>query len=408
MVAEILRDQGDNLTNKKITLPLQSARTLVFQWYSALAEFDRAAWQRLSSPYNLPFLDWDWLNLLETSGCVGGDTGWVPLHLGVQRSGRLVAAAALYVKYHSRGEFVFDQPIAEISEQLNLPYYPKLLGMSPFTPATGYRFLIDQNEDELALCGLMLEEINTMCEKQNFSGCHFLRVDPHWGALMSSLGLSRWLHHALIWENRGYANFDDYLASFRSKRRKSIRRERLKQSQQAVRLITVPGLEAREAWFERMYDFYAATCQKFLNMSHYLNPRFFHGLAGNLANHIVFVAAFEGNDEINPVALSMLVRAGEQLYGRYWGSENHYEHLHFEACYYQPIQWAIANDIRFFDAGSGNARHKRQRGFLAQPSFSLHRFYQPMIDGIWRANADRINQIEQRHINAINTSSRSA
>ena len=98
-----------------------SAETLVFQWHATLAEFERAAWQRLSRPYNFPFLDWDWLNLLETSGCVGGKTGWLPLHLGVWRSGRLIAAAALYVKFHSRGEFVFDQQIAEISEQLNLP-----------------------------------------------------------------------------------------------------------------------------------------------------------------------------------------------------------------------------------------------------------------------------------------------
>ena len=384
-----------------------SAKTLVFKWRATLAEFDRAAWQRLSRPYNFPFLDWDWLNLLETSGCVGGKTGWLPLHLGVWRSGRLVAAAALYVKFHSRGEFVFDQQIAEISEQLNLPYYPKLLGMSPFTPAPGYRFLIDQNENELALCRFMLEEINTMCQQQGFSGCHFLRVDPRWGAYMSALGLSRWLHHALIWENQGYDNFDDYLATFKSKRRKSIRRERLKQTQQAVNVITVPGLEAREAWFARMYDFYAATCQKFMNSSHYLNSRFFHGLAENLASRIVFVAAFERSNETNPVALSMLIREGKYLYGRYWGSENHYEYLHFEACYYQPIQWAIANDIRFFDAGSGNARHKHQRGFLAQPTFSLHRFYQPIVDGIWRANVDRINQVEQEHINAINTSGRS-
>jgi len=98
------------------------------------------------------------------------------------------------------------------------------------------------------------------------------------------------------------------------------------------------------------------------------------------------------------------INALKDISWRYWGSEKHYEHLHFEACYYQPIQWAIANDIRFFDAGSGNARHKQQRGFLAQPTFSLHRFYQPIMDGIWRANVDRINQMEQNHINAINTS----
>ncbi len=382
--------------------------TLILQWHNKLAEFNCEAWQRLSRPYNFPFLDWDWLNLLENSGCVGGKTGWQPLHLGVRRSGRLIAAAALYVKVHSRGEFVFDQQIAEISEQLNLPYYPKLLGMSPFTPVTGYRFLIDPNEDELTLYRLMLNEIDAMCRQQGFSGCHFLRVDPDWGKHMTTLGLSRWLHHALIWENQGYQNFDDYLATFRSKRRKSIRKERLKLAQQAVHLIIVPGSEAPAAWFTRMYDFYAETCEKFFNWSRYLNLYFFHGLAQNLASRIVFVAAFKRNNGNNPVALSMLVREGRYLYGRYWGSENYFDHLHFEACYYQPIQWGIDNNICFFDAGAGSVRQKRQRGFLAQPTYSLHRFYQPVMDRIWRANVDHINQMEQRNIDTINVSNQTS
>ncbi len=380
--------------------------TLAFQWHTALKTINREAWQRLAQPYGFPFLDWDWLNLLETSGCVSSKTGWMPLHLSVWRKDHLIAAAPLYGKFHSRGEFVFDQQIAEVSEQLGMSYYPKLLGMSPFTPVSGYRFLVHPDEDEFILCQHMLKEIDTFCRQKNLSGCHFLRADPSWSQHMHTLGMSPWLHHALIWENRDCNDFEDYLDVFNSKRRKNIRRERRKLDGQTSRFIIVSGSEAPEAWFNYMYDFYAATCNKFSNWSHYLNRPFFQGLSGNLARYIVFVAAVEDDNSTDPVALSMLVRQGEQLYGRYWGSMKHFDHLHSEVCYYQPIQWAIANNVRFFDAGSGNAEHKNRRGFLAQPVYSLHRFYQPAMSRIWRANINHINRIEQKHIEIINASSR--
>lgn len=381
---------------------------LTFSWHAAMAEMPANDWQAMARPKIFPFLDWHWLHLLETSGCVGENTGWAPLHLAAYRGRRLVGAAPLYVKFHSRGEFVFDQQIAEVSQQLGMAYYPKLLGMSPFTPATGYRFLWQEDEDPIKLCSALLVEIDKLCESQQLSGCHFLRVEPVWGQMMQDLGLSPWLHHALVWENREFANFDDYLRGFRSKRRKSIRRERRKVGAQDLQIEMTAGMDAPDAWFGHMYDFYAVTCRKFFNWSRYLNRDFFKGLAGPLAKYVVFVAAFEGQCRDRPQAMSMFVRATDHLYGRYWGSVAHLDHLHFEACYYRAIEWAIAQDIPFFDAGSGNALHKRQRGFLARPVHSLHRFYEPLMAEIWHDNVASINRQEQQVIDQINEASQSA
>jgi len=152
-----------------------------------------------------------------------------------------------------------------------------------------------------------------------------------------------------------------------------------------------------------MHDFYEATCVKFYGWSHYLNRAFFREIGARLPQRTLMVAAREkGDPEGDPVAMSFQVRKGDRLYGRYWGCHREHDLLHFEICYYQPIQWAIENGVRFFDAGSGNARHKQKRGFPACENFSLHRFYHPRMAAIWDANIDAINQEEGLRIKAIN------
>jgi len=171
--------------------------------------------------------------------------------------------------------------------------------------------------------------------------------------------------------------------------------------EQGLTFRVIPGGEAPQEYFLLMYYLYAATCDKFYNWSHYLNLQFFNELHTICKDHILFTAAYAPNQEV-PVAMSFLVHKGDWLYGRYWGCRETYEHLHFETCYYQPIQWAIENGVRFFDAGSGNAVHKQKRGFPAQPRLSLHRHYHPGMAKIWDMNIERINQIEARRIDMIN------
>ena len=349
-----------------------------------------------------PFYEWDWLAALEDSGCVDSETGWTPNHLTVWREERLIGLAPLYLKDHSRGEFVFDHEWAEVSRRLNIAYYPKLLGMSPFTPARGYQFFIQSDFDKEEVCSAMIEEIERYCRENSIAGYHFLHVDAEWREIMVALGVNDWLHHALVWENQGFQSFEDYLSMFKSKRRNKIRRERKGWTEQGVFFRIIPGAEAPPFYFELMYHLYAWTCAKFYNWSHYLNQDFFKILGAQCGQRLLFVAAYDQAQPEAPIAMSFLVQKGETLHGRYWGCREHYEHLHFEVCYYQPIAWAIANGIKFFDAGSGNARHKCSRGFPAIPNYSLHRLLNPIMAELWDLNIDAINALEQRRINGIN------
>lgn len=374
--------------------------TLTATWHESIDEIPSDAWDRLAQPLATPFLEWHWLAALEHSGCIRPEQGWQPLHLTLRRGEQLVAAAALYAKGHSRGEFVFDQEWAQAAQHLGVAYYPKLLGMSPFTPAPGYRFLIDEAEDEPALCAAMLAEIDRFCKHNRLSGCHFLHTDGEWAQTMMAAGVEGWLHHHLVWENPDLQDFDGYLASFASKQRKNIKRERRLVREQGFLPRIVRGSDAPEL-FDQMYALYADTCEKFWNWSRYLNRDFFAELSRTYAQRVLFATSARAGDGLPP-AMAFLIHKGDQLYGRHWGNLCESELLHFETCYYQAIEWAIANKVRCFDAGSGSARHKQKRGFPARANYSLHRFYSPKMQRLWQANIQQINGAEAAHIQAIN------
>ncbi|HEY9736378.1 MAG TPA: peptidogalycan biosysnthesis protein, partial [Trichocoleus sp.] len=157
-------------------------------WIRHIEEVPQPVWDELALPLKTPFLEWAWLHNMERSGSTGANTGWLPTHLTLWRNRTLVAAAPLYLKGHSYGEFVFDHQWADLAERLGVDYYPKLLGMSPFTPAEGYRFLIAPGEDETTLTALMVRAIDEFCDRNRISGCHFLYVDPQWREQMEALG----------------------------------------------------------------------------------------------------------------------------------------------------------------------------------------------------------------------------
>ena len=355
-----------------------------------------------------PGLEWDWLNNMETSGSTGAKAGWLPNHLTLwceDDSGKdkLVAAAPLYLKGHSYGEFVFDHQWAELAQRLGVDYYPKMLGMSPFTPAEGYRFLIAPDEDESVLTEAMVGLIDEFCLKNKISGCNFLYVDPEWRSLMESLGFHKWLHHSYIWQNRGFNDFNDYLAQFNSNQRRNIKRERKSVAKAGIHFKVHTGETLAPEMCLRVYDFYSDTCDKFGWWgSKYLTRKFFAQLYPVWKDRVVIFAAYTEESEEDPVGMSFCLRKGDRLYGRYWGSFEEYNNLHFSACYYEPIEWAISQGIQTFDPGAGG-RHKRRRGFPATPNHSLHRFYAPELGQILENYIERINQAEQRQIEDINS-----
>lgn len=372
------------------------------RWINTVAEVPQTAWDNLAQPLITPFFEWDWLHNIESSGSATGRTGWLPHHLTVWRDQQLVGIAPLYLKGHSRGEFVFDNQWADVAHQLGIEYYPKLLGMSPFTPAEGYRFMIAPGEDEEEITGLMVHSIDQFCIENKISGCNFLYVDPEWKPMLEKFGFASWLHHSYIWKNQEYESFDDYLKGFNANQRRNIKRERKAVTQAGLQLQTHTGDQIPKAFFLEMYQFYASTCDKFGWWgSKYLTRRFFEQLHHNYRHRVVFVAAFDDTTQHQPMGMSFCLTKGDRLYGRYWGSVQDIDCLHFDACYYSPIEWAIENKISLFDPGAGG-RHKKRRGFPATPNYSLHRFYDQRLAQILKSYIGRINEMEQQEIDHVN------
>ncbi|PZV26301.1 MAG: GNAT family N-acetyltransferase [Snowella sp.] len=371
------------------------------KWQQRMADIPQSAWDALAQPLKTPFLEWEWLNNLEISGSATARTGWQPCHLTIWKGQELVAAAPFYVKGHSYGEFVFDHQWANLAARLGIEYYPKLLGMTPFTPAEGYRFLMAPGEDEFTLTEIMVSQIDHFCDRNGLSGCNFLFVDPQWRKTMENYGFTSWLHHSYIWQNQGFSGFDDYLKMFNANQRRNIKRERKSVEQAGLTIKTLAGEEIPHHLFPLIYRFYSSTCDKFYWGSKYLTRQFFENLYPNYQHRVVLVAAFSKNNPDHPVGLSFCLRKDENLYGRYWGSLQEFDCLHFEACYYQPINWAIQQGITLFDPGAGG-QHKRRRGFPATPNYSLHRFYNQRMSQILLHYIDEINQMEQDEIDAIN------
>ncbi len=371
-------------------------------WISKISEVPKPEWDALAQPLKTPFLEWDWLHNMETSGSVGGRSGWLPQHLTVWRDRQLIAAAPLYLKGHSQGEFVFDHQWADIGYRLGIEYYPKLLGMSPFTPAEGYRFLIAPGEDEDEVTALMVNEIDHFCDRHSISGCHFLYVEPEWHPVLKRHGFTSWLHHSYIWQNQGYQTFDDYLKAFNANQRRNIKRERKAIGKASLQVRTLSGDEIPLALFSNIYSFYESTCDKFGWWgSKYLTKRFFEQLHHDFRHRVLFVAAYREQDDRLPVGMSFCLTKGDKLYGRYWGSSYEIDYLHFEACYYAPIEWAIAHGINTFDPGAGG-RHKKRRGFPATPNYSMHRFYHHRLSKIFLSYIGQVNEMEQIEIETIN------
>jgi predicted N-acyltransferase len=277
-----------------------------------------------------------------------------------------------------------------------------MVGMSPATPVSGYRFLIAPGEEERVLTEAMVQAIDGLCRQNNMAGLSFNYIDPQWLKTMEDLGLVAWKHQSYVWENPGYTSFEEYLWSFDKNQRRNIRRERKKLSEQNLTIKPFTDDQITTALLEKMYRFYELTNAQFGPWAaKYLNREFFTGLFNNYRHRILLLGAYDQAHSEDPVGMSFLLRKGEQIYGRYWGSVGYYDSLHFNACYYGPIEWAIHNGIRRFDPGIGSS-HKVRRGFQATANWSLHRFYDSNLASIMAQHIAEINRMEQERIDALN------
>lgn len=334
--------------------------------HTAIDEISAACWNRLCGS-DYPFLRHEFLSALERSGSVTPDTGWQPLHLTLHENGHCVGALPLYLKSHSWGEYVFDWAWADAWQRHGLEYYPKLVTAIPFTPATGPRFGLDPCLDQPRALAAISDALRQLCERFNASGWHGLFVPPSVASELEQQGLMKRLGCQYHWFNRGYSSFDDYLASFASRKRKNLRKEREKVARQGIVLRRIEGHDISDTQLRQFYRFYQDTYLKH-GMKGYLTPAFFRLLRDTLPSQLLLVLAEQDNET---VAGALYLRSRDTLYGRYWGCQDDYDSLHFEACYYQGIEYCIEQGLTRFDPGA-QGEHKVRRGFEPTETWSCH------------------------------------
>ncbi|GAB1262892.1 GNAT family N-acetyltransferase [Aurantivibrio plasticivorans] len=324
-------------------------------------------WQTLFGQ-NSVFLRYEFLHALEHSGCTTKEAGWQPHHLQITDNDTTVAIVPMYIKTDSYGEYVFDWSWADAYHRYGIPYYPKLVTAIPFTPATGTRWAKLPSVDEAHLISYISTAINAEIKRLNASSWHCLFPNQDQSNVLREHNTLQRIGCQYHWINNHYANFDDFLTTFNSRKRKNLKKERARVKEQGVTLLRKTGDEITEQEWETFYRFYHYTYLKRSGRQGYLNKMFFKSLADNLNDAVMMVVA-EKNTDI--IAASLFFYDETTLYGRYWGCEQEQEFLHFEACYYQGIEFAIEQGLKRFDPGA-QGEHKIQRGFTPTLTYSNH------------------------------------
>jgi predicted N-acyltransferase len=338
---------------------------------TSISSIDPAAWDALDAGGS-PFLRHAFLATLESTGCVGAGTGWLPAPITLHDERGLAAAAPAYIKTHSFGEFVFDFSWAQAYAQHGLAYYPKLILGVPFTPASGARLLVRPGLDVAKMRAALIVAIREFAEARNFSSIHGLFVAD---GDREALAKDDWLARRDVqfhWHNHGYRDFDHYLDSFTAEKRKKAKRERRRVAEGGISFDTLLGSTLERAAIDEIYDLHRDTFLRHGNEP-YLSRAFFQAMPRMLGdNFMVKRARAHGQT----VAVAVFFWSREALYGRYWGASELHHSLHFETCYHQGIEFCIERGIGRFEPGT-QGEHKVSRGFVPATTWSMHWIVDP-------------------------------
>ncbi|MFO7542059.1 MAG: GNAT family N-acetyltransferase [Thiobacillus sp.] len=359
------------------------AAEVVIRVVSRMTDLDPAAWDALAG--DSPFLHHAFLHALETTGCVGPEIGWEPAHLALFRNDRLEAAMPLYIKHHSWGEFVFDWAWADAYRRHGLNYYPKLVCCVPFSPVPGARLLATNDADRTTLIQTALK----LTQEMGLSSFHILFPTPPDHAALNATSLMHRSGFQFHWQNAGYVSFDDFLAAMTHDKRKKIRQERKKLDTLGVTFRWVEGRDSTDADWDHFMRCYADTYDRHRSEPH-LNRAFFAKLRETMPDNLLLIIA---DKDGAPVACSFCVKDSQRLYGRHWGTLEYVPGLHFETCYQQGIEYAIAHGLQAFEGGAQGA-HKLARGLVPAATHSWH----------WLENAEfreAIDRFLERETDAI-------
>ncbi len=338
---------------------------MIARFHPRLDDIPAAHWNALL-PDDNPFLDHAFLSGLEQQGCIDRHAGWQPHHLGLYEGSQLIAAAPLYLKSNSHGEFVFDWTWADAYAQHGLNYYPKLLCGVPYSPVTGPRLLAAA--DAPARQTQLIAAIQSECSRLGLSSAHLnFAADQDLDAFAHTEWLARsdWQFH---WHaDPAWRDFDDFLDALTHKKRKNIRHERRQVADAGIECEIRHGHELDAAHWQALHDFYLATFEDKGNYAA-LTLGFFRHLGRHLPERVVAVLCRRGPQL---VAGALMLRSSTTLYGRYWGARESIPALHFEACYYRGIDYCLSKGLTTFEPGAGGL-HKLARGFLPTPTRSFH------------------------------------
>ena len=341
--------------------------------HSAISEIGEADWDACACPEAAdggrpldPFTTYRFLAALEQSGSVGPGTGWEPHYLIARRGGEPVAAMPMYAKGHSQGEYIFDHSWADAYMRAGGRYYPKLQVAVPFTPATGRRFLTRPGEEAAGRAALVRAMVQVAADN-GLSSAHVTFCTADEAAAGAAMGLLHRVTQQFHWENRGYADFEGFLADLASRKRKAIRKERQRAQDFGGTIRRLSGAQIEPGHWDAFWTFYQDTGSRKWGRP-YLTRAFFDIAHATLRDDILLVLAERGG---RPVAGALNVIGRDTLYGRYWGCIEDHPCLHFECCYYQAIDAAIAMGLSRVEAGA-QGEHKLARGYLPSKTHSLH------------------------------------
>ena len=343
-----------------------------------IADIPAAAWDACANPpaaiFN-PFLAHGFLKALEDAGTVGGRSGWTPRHLVLKDGAQsIVGCAPCYLKSHSQGEYVFDHSWADAYHRAGGSYYPKLQIAVPFTPVPGRRLLVGEGPEAVSREAMLAEAAVKVAERSNVSGVHVTFASEGEWERLGKRGFLRRTDQQFHWSNAGYATFDDFLASLASRKRKAVRKERTEAVASGLAIEWVRGGDITEAHWDAFFSFYMDTGSRKWGRP-YLNRKAFSLIGAAMGERCLLMLA---RRDKRPIAGSLHMIGGDCLYGRYWGAVEHHACLHFELCYYQAIEFAIAHKLARVEAGA-QGEHKLARGYLPTKTYSAHYIADPAL-----------------------------
>jgi predicted N-acyltransferase len=342
--------------------------------HTSYMDIPAPAWNALAGTDN-PFLRHEYLLALEASGSATTATGWQPLPLIVEDdSADIIGAVPLWLKSHSFGELVYDFAWAQAYERAGFPYYPKLVACVPFSPISAPRLLVAPDANRHAIVEALLHGARTLAETTRASSLHWLFTDPGDTTTLAEHGYLHRTGFQFHWKNENYADFEDFLAGFSAQKRKKLKRERRHVQEAGVTMDVRGGQDVTPELWDLFYEFYTGNIRRHGGMIH-LTREFFHRLGRTMPESVVLVLARLGNEH---VGAAINLRDKHALYGRYWGGNERINSLHFETCYYTPIEYCIAQGLSRFEGGAGG-EHKLARGFLPATTHSLHWLRHPQF-----------------------------